>query len=178
MAQLRTHGDSAFTEHRQRLVRAFDQPGRMGKASVLGVDPLPFVRSESEFVQFAELPGKQFTLMYGRGRILFGRASLRHALLPSAKKRGDFGREHRRARVRIGERELRILCEPRVLRLLTVDVGEPVACFTQLRLRHRYAGDPRARAPAGLDHPPQDRRSVVGRQVLAGQPVGERTGGR
>jgi len=71
---------------------------------------------------------------------------------------------------------LRFGTQQRMVGVLAVDVGEPLAGRTQLRQRHRAAIDPRPAAPAGIDRAAQDQPPLVGVQRLLLQPARKSVG--
>ena len=140
---------------------------------MLGLHCLPFVRQQSQLLQLLHLPLQllAFGVALRRVGLVLG-ARLRQ-LLPLPVRPRDLGGERREAGVRVQQHALGIGLEQGLMRMLAMDIDQPLARLAQLAEGRRPAVDESARAPALVDDPPQQHQAGIALEFGRAQPQRE-----
>ncbi len=145
----------------------------MRQTGVLGLHCLPFVRQQAQALQLLRLPLQLLAFGIALRRVGLVLAARPRQLLPVPVRLRNLVRKRREAGVRIEQRALGIGLEQGLVCMLAVNIDQPFARLAQLAERGRPAVDESARAPALVDHPPQQNRIGVALEFGCPQPSRE-----
>ncbi len=141
----------------------------MGEARLGRGNRFPLVGGHRQRREFAHLGIEQPALVSNRGRRLRRGIAAFAGRAPLAPALGDRLRQRDETAVGVDEFALRLRRGQRLVRILAMDVDQPLAQRLQLRQRRRTPVDPRAAAAVGVENPPEEHRVVVGGEGMLGQ---------
>src|SRR5438046_8269229 len=145
----------------------------MLQALVLGRDLLPLAFARRKFFQIDDPLGDVGALGLALRELgaRFGGNLLQP--LPVAERLGRLTRKRFGGGVRVQELALRRGAQQRLVRVLAVQVDQPLARLLELSKGRGMAVDEAARAAGAVDRAPQDQLAGVASEVMLRQPIGE-----
>ena len=143
----------------------------MLQALVLGRDLLPLALARRELAQFIEPLAEIGTLGLALGK--FGARLRRHLLeaLPIAKRLRRVARQDLGPGMRVEELALGSGAKERLVRVLAMEIEQPLARFLELGERPDMAVDEAARAPGAIDRAPQHELARIAGEIALGEPA-------
>ena len=160
----------AFGQRFAALRRSVDQVGRVRQPRLRRGEVGPFRGRDIERRELASPRVEELAFGGRRLRHVGGRRALFYGGAPRAIAVRYFARERREAAEGVDEVALRFGLRERLMRVLAVQVDEPLAQVLQVRQRRRPAVDPRAASPLRVEDPAQQHFVPVAGELLLGQP--------
>ena len=146
----------------------------MREAALLRLDLVPLARPRRQLPQLVDLPRELLALRGARGRVrLLLRAQLRQPL-PFAIGRSHFPHRGRETGVAVEQVALRRRTHERLVRMLAMDVDQPLSDLAELLNRRGRAVDECPRAPAPVHDSAQEQPALVALEGALGEPGAHR----